>query len=480
MSALLERRSCLPKTQEPSQRLKTIANFLQEVVKVVPLESVFYAISDLDDDTALECAKAVTISRLKFPNSAQTRGAAMLAACRMGTGVTGLSFSGLANFAMSTIGRGQISPANSDVVNVGFPDQNTLKITIVPHSSYSAAAKNTFSLPDPMLFNPAQGQVLGINCDLDLRRFPRSKQVHPSIADQISRLSKPPLRELDNSVPFCKLSIEHIYPVDSLRRYTMTTSTLESPRDVLQKAREKLQVFLEDSQAESDSKLTNEDMLDLVRDIYDHKLKFCASLLAAFMEANIRIPLLKDSSVTTANILSVNSSPVAVGVWALFSFKHLQSMLASTRGNPLMVEIADYIAGVLSDDIKKPSGRSSKYDGKLQFLVQGFSNKRVSCSTEYVSYSLEHQLCKNLKFDKTISVNRLVEEWDKIFKGDALSLIAKSYRYTTARWLKWAVLIHDLRLSLASYTCIGVTGLVNSGKSQLVKKLFGVQVMTFT
>ena len=76
-------------------------------------------------------------------------------------------------------------------------------------------------------------------------------------------------------------------------------------------------------------------------------------------------------------------------------------------------------------------------------------------------------------------MNKLVEKWDEIFKGDALSLIAPSHQYITARWLKWAILIHDLRLALAKYTCVGVTGLVNSGKSQLVKKLFGVQVSSF-
>jgi len=69
-----------------------------------------------------------------------------------------------------------------------------------------------------------------------------------------------------------------------------------------------------------------------------------------------------------------------------------------------------------------------------------------------------------------------VKQWDEIFKGDALSLVAKSHRSLVARWIKWAVLVHDLRESLAKYTCVGVTGLVNSGKSYLVSKLFGIEV----
>ena len=100
----------------------------------------------------------------------------------------------------------------------------------------------------------------------------------------------------------------------------------------------------------------------------------------------------------------------------------------------------------------------------------------ISCSTQYISYSLEHQLCSNLKFDKSISVKKLVEDWEKTFKGDALSLVAKTHRPLIARWLKWAVLVHDLREALASYTCVGVIGLINSGKSKLVNTLFKVQV----
>ena len=74
-------------------------------------------------------------------------------------------------------------------------------------------------------------------------------------------------------------------------------------------------------------------------------------------------------------------------------------------------------------------------------------------------------------------VKELVKRWDEIFRWDALSLVAKSHRSLVARWLKWAVLIHDLRESLAKYTCVGVTGLINSGKSCLVSKLFGLQVI---
>ena len=180
-----------------------------------------------------------------------------------------------------------------------------------------------------------------------------------------------------------------------------------------------------------------------------------------------------------------------MGVWALFSMSYtdLQDMLLSMRalGNALYVDIESYIAGVLDPDSqddknttaagRKPEEKS--YAGKLQFLLQGVE-QTATCS---ISYSLEYQLCKHLKFDKSLSVNDLIKRWSTIFRNDALSLVAAPYQPLIARWLKWALLVHDLRETLARYTCVGVIGLVNSGKSQLVSTLFkaeGVRLLSHT
>ena len=156
---------------------------------------------------------------------------------------------------------------------------------------------------------------------------------------------------------------------------------------------------------------SNEHMLQLVKDISEQDVQICSALLAAFMEEQvIHIPLLK-SPMDTAKLLSSRSAPVAVGVWALFSMGHhdLQRMLSSTGGDSLTVEITDYIAGILDPNLKQPKNKhaNSSYAAKLQFLLLGIK-ETVSCSTQYISYSLEHQLCSNLKFDKSISVRKLV------------------------------------------------------------------------
>lgn len=465
LSALLERRSSGSENNEASNRFKAITHFLQEAVKVVPVESAFYAIACLEnDDDAFECANAIISSKITLPFSMFVQNAVNLAAVRIGAALTA-----------------------PDVYRLVFKYLSQHNILLRPFCLRDVSFSNKFSLSLGLLFpNPWFSRTFPVQpftpMDMDITLRHLSPFAKPALANKFKKLVQTET-ESSHDTHYCKLSIERIYPVDSHRRHTMTISTLESPREVLMRAREALKDFLNDSQEESDANqcLLNEKMLELIRDTYNHKLKLCAALLASFMESQIEIPLLKDSSLSTANSLSTNSSPVAVGVWALFTktFQDLQSMIVSARGNPLLVKISDYIYDVLGEGVKKSSSRSSKYAGKLQFLLQILSlanGKTVTSSMEYVSYSLEYQLCKHLKFDKEISVTRLVNDWDDIFKGDALSLIAVSHRYITARWLKWAILVHDLRSTLANYTCVGVTGLVNSGKSQLVQKLFNVQV----
>ena len=118
------------------------------------------------------------------------------------------------------------------------------------------------------------------------------------------------------------------------------------------------------------------------------------------------------------------------------------------------------------------------YAGKLQFLIQGME-KTVTCSSHYISYSLERELvglCKKLKINTSSKVESVIRHWDNKFKDTALSLVPETHRPLLARWLIWALNIHRLREGLASYTTIGIIGLVNSGKSTLVQKLFKKRV----
>lgn len=483
MSAMLERFSFQVSGQGPSHRLKSITRFLEEAVKVVPLESIFFAVAYTDDTTSIECAKALSESRFKFPPSESMCDAASIAQIRMETGIHGHVIESYAADAIRQASPHVPTNTGRYKVQTKCTSRNELQLTVFSPSpaTYSEAFKQHFQFRR----HPHLIPLPSLSFVFNTSHIPRSKKIYSYLGkffndiiqdgNKIIRESAHSLDELSN------LSIEHIYPISSQRRHSLAIPTFQSPLDILQKGRENLESFIEESQEDNDSSqqhLTNEKMLELVKDIFDKKVMICATLLGAFMEQQIKIPLFKDSQKSTAEFLSSKNDRVAMGVWALFSstFEELQEMLSSMEGNPLIVEIRDYIAGVLSDDLKKKKSQlGSKYDGKLQFLL--CSQRVVTCSSEYISYSLEHQLCSKPKFDKSLSVKELIDKWENIFEGDALAFVAASHRPLIARWLKWAMLIHDLRLSLASYTCVGVTGLVNSGKSQLINKLFGIKVI---
>ena len=137
------------------------------------------------------------------------------------------------------------------------------------------------------------------------------------------------------------------------------------------------------------------------------------------------------------------------------------------------MKIEDYIKGMSGE-----APTDSRYAAKLQFMVQGM-RKTVTCNSQYISYSFERQLvavCKERKIDASIPLDILVKKWCGLFRDNTLSLVREGYRPLIARWLKWALMIHNLREKLAKYTSIGVVGLVNSGKSKLINTLFGIQV----
>lgn len=460
----------------PSKRLEAITYFLEEAVKVVPVESIFYAIGYCDLDTAVECAEALLHAKPNIPASAEAVLGAQRAAVRMRTGLHGMQFDNELNIFCKILnttlgGVSFISLTASNSEELIFSGISPVSLDLTPMYSNVVQTITTQHVPVT-----SKRKLCGLE---NVKKF-------PLIADKLCALENTIRKKLkpECNVAVCGRSIEHVYPIaHSTRRHIMSDSTLKSPIEVLRNARKDIAALLEEDQdlSAQGTEANNERMLSLVREIMDHNLKICASLIGGFMENQIRIPLLK-SEVGTVHMLSETSSPVAIGVWALFnlSFNDLHQMLRRMQGNPLLLEIADYISNIASDEhstkSSSHSSRHSKYAGKLQFLLQGMRNKTISFSNQYISYTLERQLCSNLKFDKKTTVNELTKQWDMIFKGDALSLVAKSHRSLVARWLKWVVLVHDLRESLAKYTCVGVIGVINSGKSYLVSKLFDIQV----
>ena len=227
------------------------------------------------------------------------------------------------------------------------------------------------------------------------------------------------------------------------------------------------------SSLKSETTLYNRKMLDTINNIRK-KQKVCSTLLGAFMEAQVRVPLVR-SARDTAH--AIGKTAIAVGVWALLSMPYFDlEPLLSVKYSSLIVEVTKFIHGTYSESSSVDVG--DEYAGKLQFLLQGMVTT-VSCNSRYISYSLEQQLqeqCDKLNISASTNLKWLISNWETIFCKDVLSLVTPQSRELVARWLKWSLMVHNLREELAKYVSVGVIGLVNSGKSKLVSSLFNIPV----
>ena len=285
-----------------------------------------------------------------------------------------------------------------------------------------------------------------------------------------------------------------MYPIHS-KSSQQSDITLRSPLDTLADGRKELAslairaqlqfqaeaTFSAEMKPKGSTHLLNQEMLKAVNSIRNNNLATCEALLGGFMEQQeVNIPLLKSRKADLSTVLEL-SAAATVGVWALFSLNYsdIQPILSKCHGDQLLVKIHDYVNTILGPQSVAPD--DAPYAAKLQFMVQGMT-KTVTCNSQYISYSLERQLvdlCKERKIGTSISHNSLTTRWSKLFKGTTFSLVALSHRPLIARWLKWALMVHNLREELAKYTAVGVAGLVNSGKSVLVNTLFGINVRLF-
>ena len=493
-----------------SKRFEAVVGYLEEAAKIVPLESVFYAITHSDDDTALKCSKALqSCPSLDFPASQMMLIGAENAADRVTLGeeyikqyrqaITNSAFNvPLQAFpAASFVSQEHQVPLHSPPqTSKGNPrvtpsSQSSKKLysdmarARTPHQHYRSHREvySVFQVPVPVPVVSAQPTPLdkGVGMFLD------------KLVNEINVKSRKTARSFDTLPVLSRRSIEHFCPF-SPRRIVVKDTKLRSPVQALIDARNHLTELVDELCLMKDVKSaidTNTKLSQEVREVEEDVVNICAALLAAFMEQQIQIPLLS-SHISTAAALST-ISPVVMGAWAFVSMgrKEIAKALDSAEGQSFKIEIEDYISTVLQHNGKeKQKSKASRgtrqersYADKLGFMVGGIKEgPTVTCSEEYISYSLECQLKKlseQLKFDKSVNVNDLVKSWNAVFKKNALSLVADTHRPLIARWLKWSLLTHDLRETLAKHLCVAVIGISNSGKSLLVNSLFKTQVSLF-
>ena len=262
----------------------------------------------------------------------------------------------------------------------------------------------------------------------------------------------------------CDLGLNSVYPV------TSSNKSFQSPTDALKVGRKRLIHLNEDK-----CKYGNTEMLEIVNQIRKTDLALCISLIVSFMnQQSIVIPLLAPgTSLVSRDGLHVNTSMLAG-----LGLEEVTSMLNDSSKKQMLVQLK---INILKEKDETDEDEIN-YGEKLYFLLQCLS-RNVIFSKEYGSYSLERQLvlaCQSQYINESVSLTTLVREWEQVFETTILSLVAKPYRPLIARWLKWALMVHNLRDELAKYTAIGVVGLVNSGKSKLVDSLFQIEVCNET
>ena len=476
LCALLEQHPC-GKSVPLSHKLEVIKSFLERVVHVVPLESVAYAMASGSIETAEMCSQALMDlhSQLTIPASKLFQQGLSFALQRLNTGVP-----------LSVIRKMHVKAFEQ--LSVPLPaftggkckvDSDTVSMSLRPRAPGSDS-------------DPSLKPLSEVKMNLDAVELKSKDFLKETTTAFFYKLLDRMRSEVDQGrlhgiVPLiCGLNIEKLYPVGHDSQQQQHCPALNSPLDTLVHGRKKLgdlrvvTASHQESKSPSsepavDRQKSNHLMLQSVNDVRKREVATCATLLGAFMEQeNISIELSKSSKDKLSLQLLASAS---VGVWALFSldYSQIKSILAQCKGEQVLVKIGDYVKATLgSEDVPD----DSQYAAKLQFVVEGMI-KTVTCNSQHVSYSLEQQLadmCKQFNIVATVSVDSLLMRWSRLFKDNVLSFVCYQYRPLIARWLKWALMIHELREALAKYTAIGVVGLVNSGKSKLVNTIFGIKV----
>ena len=434
-----------------SHKFEVIKKFLEDVVKVVPFESIAYAIANGNYQTAMQCSKALTTVNVKVP-------------------VTQIMYRGLSD-AIYHLHYGVPTSLLHSLETRALEKYNLYQFSYI----YFDAGK----LVCELLSHSGTQQSMKVQADMKNIQL---EATNTEVASEFQHLRDTLFpSELSSSSPnpmVSKRAIEELYPI-----HCDTSSGLMSPLNILVNGRKKLAELSVSVTSISPSLHSNKEMLTVVNNIRYNQLDTCTSLLGGFMHQGAVEIILSSSKLSQVGVSDVRvCTPASVGVWALFSldYNHVQPILTQCQDEQLLVRLFDYVKGIsgISHEPESDDCDFNPYAAKLQFIVQGMT-KTVTCDTQHVSYSLERQLvelCNELRIDATTPQSEITGKWSVLFKGKTLSLVHSACRHLIALWLKWALMIHNLREELATYTAVGVVGLVNSGKSKLVNTLFGIEV----
>jgi hypothetical protein len=287
--------------------------------------------------------------------------------------------------------------------------------------------------------------------------------------------------------PACDTDLEVIYPSANIKNpQKHNEKCCKAPLNLLTEGRKELNRLSEELIAdhagfadETVMSNTNIKMLSLLTKLRK-EFETCSALLGAFMQSQVKIPLDKPGSDTYANKFAKHASSFGLSVWGLLvlPFEYLNRLIGSSLSDNFRQFVVEFSHRARDYMFPTPVHEFPDYEERLEFLV-GSMKQSWACNQEYVSYSLERQLrkeCEKRHIHHYTSVADILDQWNAKFEDETLTLVPKEYRRLVARWIRWSLMINNLRESLASETAVGVIGLVNSGKSKFVRSLFGNDV----
>ena len=457
LSALLEQQRG---TSLLSHKLEVFRKFLEDVVKVVPFESIAYAIANGNSHTAVQCLGAIKKDSTKIPKTAMMYSGLSEAIYRLEYGVPSelLHSMILEATSVASDGSGSINVSERVYIDSG-------KFVYEGYSSIPGSKPIKLQIDMKGFKAPFSKQIVEDVKHLEKTLFPQMT------SGSRSRL----VTEMDM---VSNANIEDLYPISS-----EDESGLKSPLDILISGRQRL-TQLSSMKFNLSESHSNQEMLKMVNTIRHDELDTCTSLLGSFMHQGVVIISLSSHKHPQRDICV--HAPASVGVWALFSldYQHIKPILSKCQGEQLFIKLFDHVNGISGISQESDERRFNPYAAKLQFIVQGMAKTvTMSHSAQNVSYSLERQLvelCNDRNISAAIPLSDITGKWSVLFKENVLSLVHPTCQLLIARWLKWALMIHNLREELAKYTAVGVVGLVNSGKSKLISTLFGIKVLALT
>ena len=181
-----------------------------------------------------------------------------------------------------------------------------------------------------------------------------------------------------------------------------------------------------------------------------------------------------DVSTVLSDIKDLRHSTLAISVTLLGKYFECQKILVQ---HGALLKLHDLTADRRTELLQKGDVESNQMESSL---ITPLKDQPYAAEIGY-SFLLESRLaklCKELRITQNYPLDTLIQSWKNKFKGYPLSLIVESSIPVVARWLKWCLMVNNLRTEVCKKfpPAIGVVGLINSGKTKLVHSLFGIQV----